>query len=280
MMAFWYLVLAVFLAVALNQRSRIVRVVGTAVAALGLVMMVSSIILADFDGTFAHMPPQRDRLDALKPLILNLQAIAGTGGILFLLWCAWRQFRRRQVWPLPLFNSSAGFGLISRYAHWMTAILILALIPMGLFMSILPSGSVEAAGFVAAHETMGVSVLILVVGRLIWLRLSPPAAFAGDLKSWERQLARAVHLALYGVILAFPLTGLLMMMCRGETVRFFGQPIPALFAANPAWSSALTILHDEVLQFAFYGIFFVHIAAVLTHHFVDRRIDDVRRMVR
>jgi len=54
MMAFWYLVLAVFLAITLNQRSRFIRGLGTAVAALGLLMMVSSIVLAAFNGTFAH----------------------------------------------------------------------------------------------------------------------------------------------------------------------------------------------------------------------------------
>jgi hypothetical protein len=42
-MALWYLVLAVFLAVTLNFSNRFVRALGTAVACLSLVMMVSSI---------------------------------------------------------------------------------------------------------------------------------------------------------------------------------------------------------------------------------------------
>jgi cytochrome b561 len=280
MMAFWYLVLAVFLAVTLNQPSRFLRGLGTAIAALGLLMMVSSIVLADFNGTFAHRAAPHDALGDLTPLILNLQAIVGAGGILFLLWAAWRQFRRRQVSPLPLLNSKAAFGRVSRYAHWMVAILILALIPMGMYMAILPSDSPDRAGFVVAHQTMGLLVLILVIGRLAWLLRSPPASFAAHLKPWERRLAQVVHVALYALILAFPLTGLFMMMGRGETVRFFGEAIPPFFSPNPEASSALTILHDDVLPLIFYGSFLAHIGAVLKHHFVDRRIADVRRMLR
>jgi cytochrome b561 len=280
MMAFWYLLLAVFLAVTLNLRNRFLRALGTAVAALSLVMMVSSIILADFDGTFAHMPAQADLVGRFQALILNIQAAVGTAGLLFLLWATWRQVSRRTVMPLPLRNSAAAFGLISRYAHWVIAVLILALIPIGIFMSILPKNSPDRASFVAAHQTMGLLVLIFVVLRMAWLLRSPPAVFSSDLKPWERQLGHAVHLALYGVILAFPLTGLFELMYRGETVQFFGQAIPAFCRPNLEWSSLLAILHDRILPLVFYGIIFAHLGAVLKHHFVDKRAGDVRRMLR
>jgi hypothetical protein len=222
MMALWYLVLAVFLAVTVNFSNRFVRALGTAVACFSLVMMVSSIILADFDGTFAHTPAQPDLIGRLKPLILNIQAAVGIAGILFLLWAAWGQVSRRAVMPLPVLNSAAAFGLFSRYAHWIIAVLILALVPMGMFMSVLPASSPDRASFIAAHQTMGLLVLVLVLLRMAWLLRSPPAEFPVDLKPWERRLARAVHLALYGLIIAFPLTGFFETMCDGDVVQFFG----------------------------------------------------------
>lgn len=279
-MAFWYIVLAVFLAVTLNAGNRVVRALGTAVASLSLIMMVSSIILADFDGTFAHMAAQRDLIGQLKPAILNIQAAVGVAGILFLLWAAWRQMSRHSVMPLAVINSATAFGLISRYAHWIVAVLILALIPMGMFMSILPPNSPDRASFVAAHQTMGLLVLIFVALRMAWLLRSPPPEFPGDLKSWERRLAHAIHLTLYGLILAFPLTGLFETMCRGKVVKFFGQTIPVFCIQSQTWGSSLAILHDDVLPLVFYGIMFVHLGAVLKHHFFERRIGDVRRMVR
>jgi cytochrome b561 len=267
MMGFWYAVLAIFLAVTLNHGNRFMRGLGTLVAALSLVMMVSSIILADFDGTFAQAGGR------LKPLILNSQAGLATAGLVFLLWAAWAQLVRRVVLPLPLLNHEAGFGRVSRYAHWMTATLMLALIPMGIFMSALPGNAPDHAAFAAAHETMGELVLILAVLRLAWLLRSPPASSPG-------RLAVAAHAVLYALMLAFPVTGLLQMMCRGEPVVFFGWAVPALCEPDLALAGGLAVLHDWLLPLAFYLVFSAHVGAVLKHHFVDRRRGDVRRMVR
>jgi cytochrome b561 len=279
-MASWYFVLAVFLAVTLNGANRFLRALGTLVACLSLVMMVSSIILADFDGTFAELPGQGDLIDRFKPLILNMQAAVGIGGIGFLLWAARRQLARRGVMALPVLNSANGFGLVSRYAHWITAVLILALVPMGMFMSLLPASSPDRASFVVAHETLGVLVLMVVALRLAWLLRSPPAAFGPDMKPSERRLAQGVHFTLYAVLLAFPLTGLFEMLCGGDAVQVFGRTLPAFARPDPALASSLTILHDRVLPLVFYGIIFLHVGAVLKHHFIDRRSGDVRRMLR
>jgi cytochrome b561 len=127
---------------------------------------------------------------------------------------------------------------------------------------------------------MGLLVLILVLFRIAWLRRSPPAAFPGDMKTWERQLAHAVHLALCGLILTFPLTGLFETLCQGDAVQFFGLAIPALGPPSPAWSPALATLHDHILPLIFYAIIAGHLGAVLKHHFLDRRTGDVRRMLR
>jgi cytochrome b561 len=148
---------------------------------------------------------------------------------------------------------------------------------MGMFMSILPANSPDRASFVAAHQTISLLVLILVVLRMAWLVRGPPAFFPGDMKSWERRLAHAVHLALYGLILGFPITGVFETMSRGDAVQFLGLTIPAFCGPNAALSTGLIILHDGVLPLIFYGNIFAHLGAVLKHHFVDRRVGDVRR---
>ncbi len=85
---------------------------------------------------------------------------------------------------------------------------------------------------------------------------------------------------LYGLILAFPITGLFETMCHGDAVQFFGLTIPTFTGPNAALSAGLTMVHDRVLPLLFYGIIFAHLGAVLKHHLVDRRIGDVRRMLR
>jgi cytochrome b561 len=133
----------------------------------------------------------------------------------------------------------------------MTAVLILALIPMGTFMSILPANSPDHASFVAADETMGLLVLFLVVLRTARLLLSPPAVFPGDMEAWERRLAHAIHLPLYGLILAFPLTVLFETKCRGDAVQVFDLTIPAFCGPNIALFVGLAMLHDRILPVFF-----------------------------
>ncbi len=278
-MATGYLLLALFLAVTLNATNRFVRATGTLVAALSLTSMVSSIVLADFDGTFV-MSAQAPFLAWVKPAILNVQALVGAAGILFLLWAAWRQIKRVVPRPMPLLNTAFAFGRVSRYAHWMTATLILILVPMGIFLSLLAPRSADRAAFLVAHQSLGAAVMILVVLRLLWLIRTPPAPPSAYLAAWERQMARATHTALYLVILAFPVSGIFMILNRGVSLTLFGVTIPEPFGPSATAASFWGVLHDQVLPLLFFLLILIHVAAVIKHHFFDHRLSDVRRMLR
>jgi len=78
-----YLVLAVALAFTLNHGNRFVRAGGTLLAGIGLAFIVISIVLADFDGTFAALPAG---MAGSGPLLLNAQAVIASAAVLFLLW--------------------------------------------------------------------------------------------------------------------------------------------------------------------------------------------------
>jgi cytochrome b561 len=267
-----YLVLAIVLAVTLNHGNRFVRAGGTLLAAIELAFIVLSIYLADTDGTFAAVPAAN-----FRPILLNAQAVTALAAIAFLLWAAWSQLRRRSIIRAPWRNTSMTFGLMSRYAHWATAILVLCLIPIGLFMQILRPAAPDRAVFLAVHETLGVTVLGLVVLRLAWLACSQPPPLVQTLRPWERRLAHAVHPALYALILSMPVTGVLLTIFGGHTLRFYGLSIasPVKAAGGAPWR----MLHDQILPILFYAIFTLHLGAVLKHHFIARRKEDVRRML-
>jgi len=248
-----YLVLAVLLAFTLNHANPFVRAGGTLLAAVGLAFIVLSIILADLDGTFAALP-------------------SGLGG------AAWRQVRRPAPAAVPWRNTGGAFGLVSRYAHWASAVLILCLMPMGLFMAVLPEGSADREVFVAVHQTLGVTVLVLVLLRLAWLRRSAPPPLPADLKPWERRLARALHPVLYGLILGLPLSGLLLSVAQGGPLELYGWTAP--LQASPGGGAVWAVLHNQVLPVLFYAVIAMHLGAVLKHHFLARRPADVRRMLR
>ncbi len=245
--------------------------------AVGLAFIVLSIVLADLDGTFAALPAG---LGEAGPLLLNAQAVIASAAVLFLLWAAWRQVRRPMAVPVPWRNTGDAFGLVSRYAHWASAVLILCLVPMGLFMTVLPEGSPDRDVFMAVHQTLGVTVLVLVLLRLAWLRRSAPPPLPADLKPWERRLAGALHPVLYGLILGLPVTGLLLSVTQGGPLELFGWLVPLPAGAGRGAGSVWAVLHNQALPVLFYGVIAMHLSAVLKHHFLARRTSDVRRMLR
>ncbi len=86
-----YCLLALAIAFSLSHANRAVRALGTLLVALSLIMIVTSIILADFDGTFAKVATAPSYLQRLKPLLLNIEATIAAIVTLFLFWGAWRQ---------------------------------------------------------------------------------------------------------------------------------------------------------------------------------------------
>ncbi|MGI4792665.1 MAG: cytochrome b [Janthinobacterium lividum] len=199
-------------------------------------------------------------------------------GIGFLLWATWRQVKRTAVSQVPLRNTASGFGLISRYAHWATATLILALIPMGIFMSVLPEASPDRAMFVDVHQTVGLVVIVLVAVRLAWLLASRPPGLPASLAPWERRLAVPTHVGLYALILTMPITGLLLTTASGADLSFFGWDIPRL--AGPQMAPLWGQLHNWILPALFAVAFVAHLGAVLKHYFLGGRTAEVRRMLR
>lgn len=195
-MAIGYRVLAIVLAGTLNAKAVWLRAAGTLVAALALCMMVLSIVLADLDGTFAAVPASASLIHRITPTILNVQAVIATIAILFLGWSAWIQVRRPVVAALPLRNDTRQFGKASRAFHWSIAVLMFCLVPIGLFMAILPESSPERAGFVCAHQSLGLTVLLLVIGRIGWIAFNPPPPPLTISTALERRAGSAVHVCL------------------------------------------------------------------------------------
>ncbi len=278
-MAYGYLALALALAVSLNAANRFVRAGGTLLAALALSMIAVSILAADFDGTFTAMPPALSPLDPFKPLILNIQAALATLAAAFFFRAALLQLKRPLMKTAPLLNTPSAFGLVSRYAHWITATLILCLVPMGLFVSVLKAGSPDSEDYLAAHQSLGMAIFGVAVFRLLWLRVSPPPEQPSAAKPWERHLARLVHVGLYVLIFAFPVSGFLMSAFSGKEMQFFVWSFQPMATENKDDAQIWIAIHDLVLPFAFYVLILAHTGGVLKHHFWDRRTSDLHRMV-
>ena len=156
-------------------------------------------------------------------------------------------------------------GAATRAIHWGTALLVLSAWVVGSTMEEVPRGAGRDLA-IQAHYSLGVLVLGLAALRVAWRAISPPPRAEGP--AWQRLAATAMHLALLGLTVALPLSGLLDRWARGRAVTVFGGlPLPAPFAVpgGRAWGEAHEVLANLLLV-----AIAAHVAAALWHQFVLR----------
>jgi cytochrome b561 len=184
--------------------------------------------------------------------------------------------RARIFWGTILTTKTASYTRAAISLHWVIALLIFAAFPLGLYMHNLLASPYKLRLF-NYHKWVGIAVLTLSVIRLVWRIVNRPPDLPATMASWEKSVAVAMHILLYILILAIPLTGWLMSSATGfQTVLFGVIPIPDLVSKDKELGRLLLELHRN-LNYLLIALVGMHIAAALKHHFLAR--DDVLRQM-
>ncbi len=153
--------------------------------------------------------------------------------------------------------------------HWLIALLIFGVFPLGVYMSDLPL-SPDKLRLYSYHKWIGMSVLLLAVLRLLWRLRYPPPPLLPGMPRWQEIAAHAVHHSLYLLVLAVPLSGWLMSSALGFSVVWFGVlPLPDLIAKDKPLGDALKAVHES-LNYALLLLVLAHVGGALKHQFMDR----------
>lgn len=264
----------------LNHKAPFVRVMGTVLAASGCLAVAAWFLFFVLGTGFLENPKPYDTpLDASKPALLWLQSgvalLAGLG----LLFVAYRQSGAREELVLSNENESHRYGRVSRLLHWTIAILFIAMIPMGIFATIIPEGTPYRLEYYVVHKTIGVIIFGLVVVRLIWNRRSRRPQLDATLKPVERKLAHRAHIALYFIMIALPVTGFIMTSYFGAPTYFFAWEMQPLWEVSEKGVVLWGLLHKYLLPYLIYVILGAHVLGALKHQFLDRHTKILSRMV-
>jgi cytochrome b561 len=174
--------------------------------------------------------------------------------------------------------STPGYTLTARVLHWVTAVLVLAMIPVGIIIGNEWGGPAQEFLY-NLHKSIGVTLIPIVLLRLIWRLTHPPPPLPADVPDIQKIAAHATHWALYGLLLVQPIVGYIMTSAYPAPVPFFGLfNLPPIWPEDRALSERLVTVHLTI-GLAIAGIAALHIAAALFHHFV-RRDEVLMRMVR
>jgi cytochrome b561 len=147
-----------------------------------------------------------------------------------------------------------------------------------MFASMIPEDAWFRNQYYVIHKTIGVLVFMLLIVRLIWNRRSKRPELDASLKPVERRWAHRVHILLYVMLIAMPITGYVMTSYHGFPTYFFALEIPPFWAESDVYIIWGTF-HKYLLPYSIYIILGAHILGALKHHFVDRHSSALKRMV-
>lgn len=183
---------------------------------------------------------------------------------------------------MPAQNTATSFGSVTRTLHWLTALLILTAIPLGLIANQLPADAASMATKVqlfSIHKTLGLAAFLIGLARILWaLTQRHPAPLHPNRRA-ELSLAAAIHWLLYISLVAVPLTGWIHHAALSGFAPIlwpFGQDLP--FVAKSETTATIFGAAHWVFTKLLAASILLHIAGALKHHFIDKDAT-LRRML-
>ena len=162
----------------------------------------------------------------------------------------------------------ASYSAFSRWVHWLTLALFVALFGLGWYMDDLPQ-SMRGTGL-QLHKSFGITVLGLTILRLIWRFAAGVPPVPADLPAWQKLAARVSHVLLYLLLLAQPTVGWLWSSAGTKPINFyFLVQLPWLIGPDKDLSRSLGHLHGLIAD-ALLVVIGLHASAALYHHFIRK----------
>ena len=164
--------------------------------------------------------------------------------------------------------AAEGYSAVARTFHWLTAALVLTMLPIGIAMATFDLGGAVEDPLYHIHRSIGALVLVITATRLVYRLGHPAPPLPVDMPAWQHFAARATHWALYALLIAQPIVGWIATSAYRAPVLFFWMfDLPPIWPENRPFSEAMFVVHRS-LGILIATLVCVHIAAALYHHFI------------
>lgn len=156
------------------------------------------------------------------------------------------------------------FDPITRFLHWLTLFLVATTFLLAFSIDFVASGE---AVLVLLHRSFGVTIWVVMLGRLIWRQFARFPNWPADMPQSMRIAAHWSEYALYVLLLIQPMLGILQTNERGGRVNFFflGQ-LPAIIGKDASLGKELLTAH-RLVGLVLLSLIALHASAALYHHF-------------
>lgn len=180
-----------------------------------------------------------------------------------------------------LINTPYSYGSLSKALHWISALIIFGLLGIGLYMTGLDDEAPNRISLYNFHKAMGVLVLMLLIVRVIWLRISHGPTLPPAFEAKDRAITKGVQGLLYLLMALLPISGYVMSTAAGYPTKFFGLfELPMLFDKSKALGDFAHTMHS-VLGYAIIAFILLHMAGAIKHRLQDKNgeSDILKRML-
>lgn len=156
------------------------------------------------------------------------------------------------------------------FLHWLIAAAVLAQVSLGLWMIGIPKSppGVRAWWF-NVHKSIGITIGLLVIIRLLWRLTHTPPPLPGSMRPWQRLGARISHYGLYTCLILLPLSGYLGSSFTKYPILFFGYRLPHWGWDSPALKEICSQVHFYAACILI-ALVLLHVSAALKHLLIDQ----------
>lgn len=159
-------------------------------------------------------------------------------------------------------QSVTKYALSSRILHWLIAVLVLVLVPVGLWMASRAAVNLFddlTNTLYAWHKAIGFTVLLLMVLRILFKARNAAPAYPDSLPRWQVIAAKSLHHLLYVLLIITPLLGWAGVTAFPALITLGGYDLPAM----------PFVPQDQALAtqlFGVHGVFAITLGVLVTGH--------------
>jgi superoxide oxidase len=165
-------------------------------------------------------------------------------------------------------ESSNRYGTMSITMHWLMFLLMAAVYACIELRELYPKGSDPREALKMWHFMLGLCVFILVWVRLFFIIRGQRPPIVPSPPTWQKWLAKAVHGALYLLMIGLPILGWSMLSAAGKPIPFFGLELPALINENKDLAKLIKKIHETGGTIGYYLIGLHAVAGIFHHYFM------------
>lgn len=164
---------------------------------------------------------------------------------------------------------SPRYAATTRALHWISAVLIIATLPIGTVMVREDLESSTQDLLFILHKNVGVIILALVVMRLIWRRLQPAPPMPDSLPGWQAGAARLTHWGLYAMLLVMTISGYVRVRAGDFPIEMLDAiSMPTLIPESETLEAIAKSVHFYG-RFVLVALIALHVGAAI-RHFIRR----------